>query len=348
MPNKPQIYIHTCTEADSSLTHGWHSYSCLCLWARACWCSCWWIFSGWLSTHTQKHFCNVSIQRRKSDACCSVSHFLGMHNHTFLRNTNILSQSVKLSSSWMLRVVMREDGRSCSCSLLHIYLHDWWRQLLLWGCTTNNVTNALNLERIYHDTIPHVDTWPASVSVALCACMYAGACCSWKDLHNVSWSCTVVMFAAPQWVCTWTWRLFLAVGQPASGRQTNRGIGWPGNRTCLCSSSSWSWNLKSWGPKKRRDELPSLEQRQSLIHQGHYLHMCECVSVLVSVHKSESGNFLLSLYNHPINFNLSFGTSSQCKSNKSLYGAGVCLRPAQVSAHTVCVFVECVCTREHL
>lgn len=162
--------------------------------------------------------------------------------------------------------------RSCSCSLLHLYLSDWWRQLLLWGWATNNMTNTLPLDCIYHDTILHVDRWP-------CICGCVCICFAWKEWHSVSRCCTVVMFAAPQWVCIWTWSLLLAVGQPGSGRKTNRENGWPGDRTCLCSSRR-SWNLRKWielRTRQERVEQLSLEQRQSVSQQGLCVYVCVCL-----------------------------------------------------------------------
>lgn len=75
-----------------------------------------------------------------------------------------------------------------------------------------------------------------------------------------------------------------------------------------------------------------------------YVYVCLCVGggmcVFVSVHKSECGCFLLPLYNYPINLNLSLGISSQCKSNKSLYGAGACLCDLR---KFLCIYSMCLC-----
>lgn len=108
------------------------------------------------------------------------------------------------------------------------------------------------------------------VSVAVCVHVLLGRS------DTVGCSCIVVMFAAPQWVCIWTWRLLLALGQLGSGRQTNRENGWPGNRTCLCSSRR-NWNLRKWMKLRTRQEREvrlSLEQRQSVSQQGLCVNVC--------------------------------------------------------------------------
>lgn len=74
--------------------------------------------------------------------------------------------------------------------------------------------------------------------------------------------------------------------------------------------------------------------------------MCGGMCVFVSVHKS-CACFLLPLCNYPINLNLSSGTSSQGKSNESLYGAGVGLCDLRKFL-CVYLFVRCVYISECL
>lgn len=131
----------------------------------------------------------------------------------------------------------------------------------------------------------------------------------------------------------------------ASIWQTNRGMSWPGNSVCLCSSSSWRGAEDQrtkraatvFGAKIGLDPYGTLH---ACLHVWLCVcvcvPVCACVSVFVDVHKSECGCFLLPLYNYPINLNLSSGTKT-----RRINHTNDCMVPVQIFVHLLC-FLQCV------
>lgn len=206
------------------------------------------------------------------------------------------------------------------------------------------MTNTLPLDCIYHDTTPHVDTWPALVSETLCAsmCEYVHVCVFCLE------ALTLKLHSSN--VCRSPVSLYLNMetvtgSGSASLWQPDKRRDWL-NREQNVSLQQQQEEPRSEAVngaedqrEERRGEQPSLEQRHNLSHQGRRACVCVWRNMCVSVCINQSVSAFFSVYNCPINLNLSLGTFPQCKSNKSLYEAGECL----CDLHKFCAYV-CLCS----